>query len=106
MRSVYTCNRITCTNYVEDDTITAAPLIHHPDPLIFGPDVNVKYELEAECLRIADCLINRSCLGPSTPARGGAGLCGLTCRAIFRLDPQKDVLWDAYSAKEMVQFHR
>ena len=26
IRSKYTCNRITCTNYVEDDTITAVPL--------------------------------------------------------------------------------
>ena len=45
IRSKYTCNRITCTNYVEDDTFTAVPLIHHPDPLIFGPNVNVKGEL-------------------------------------------------------------
>ena len=45
IRSEHTFHRITCTNYVEDDTITAVPLIHHPDPLIFGPNVNVKGEL-------------------------------------------------------------
>jgi hypothetical protein len=46
IRSEHTFNRITCTsNYVEGDTITAVPLIHHPDPLIFGPNANAKYEL-------------------------------------------------------------